>query len=399
MPSEPSDRLEFRATGGECFGFLLTRWLLTVFTCGIYGFWLASDWKRWLASKTYVHGEPLIYRSSFADFVLAQLVKLLLLGCTCGIYAPWALVKGSRYDWRHTTVADGRSCRFDGSGAGFVGTAVLGALLTVLTCGLGSPWAYAMNVRWSWSHTLIGGERVRFEGQVGDYLVKAIGGHILSMLTFGIYLPWHIVNLQRWRIENAFVVRGEDRSPTPADPIEAFLEARAKDPKTWIVLGGGFVGFVAIILLLGAAQFAVGKVGQIWNDLSASQGSRPVEVVSVEPVDLGGDTPGELHPSIIAHLSSTSFTKIVQAGVAIPASRTQELNAQSCDELWALRNWAYARHGYAFTTPRAANYFAAFPDYTRNPAVNKNTASRYLSDVDRDNVELVKSAEKRRGCK
>jgi hypothetical protein len=399
MPSEPSDRLEFRATGGECFGFLFTRWLLTMFTCGIYGFWLASDWKRWLASRTYVHGEPLVYRSSFADFVLAQIVKLLAMLCTCGIYAPWALVKGNRYDWRHTTVADGRTCRFDGSGAGFVGTAVLGALLTMLTCGLGSPWAYAMNVRWSWSHTVIGGERVRFEGQVGDYLVKAIGGHILSMITFGIYLPWHIVNLQKWRIENAYVVRGDDRDPTPADPVEAFLEARAKDPKTWIVLGGGFVGVVAIILLLGAAQFVIGKVGDVMEQLSSGPGASSVEIDPVAYVEQSGDTPGALHPSATLSSSTSSFTQLAKAGVAIPASRESELLAQSCDELWAQRNWVYARHGYAFTTARAQNYFAAFPDYTRDAAVTKNTVARHLNTADKANVDLLKNAEKLKGCK
>jgi hypothetical protein len=394
MPSDPSDRLELRATGADCAGFLITRWLLTIFTCGIYGFWLASDWKRWLASKTYVHGQPLVYRSSFADFVLSQIAKLLMMLGTCGLYAPWALVKGSRYDWRHTTVADGRTCRFDGSGAGFVGTALLGVLLTVMTCGLGSPWAYALNVRWAWSHTTIGGERVRFEGQVGDYLVRAIGGHLLSMVTLGLFLPWHIMNLQRWRIENAFVVKGDDTTVTPADPLEAFIEARAKDPKTWMVLGGSFAALVAVILLLGALQFAVGLASDLWEDLSSSD----ARVDPVTYVEQSGDTPGALHPSATTRAPPATLTEIVKAGDAFPPSRGDEVFAQSCDELWALRNWIYARHGYAFSTTRARNYYAAFSDYTRNPAVTKNTVDRYMNDGDRTNLTLLQSAEKRGGC-
>jgi len=255
-----SNNLEFRATGGECAAFLITRALLTICTFGIYGFWAASAWKKWVASKTYVHGEPLVYTTSFADFVLSQIVKLACIVFTLGLYLPWAVVKGNRYDWRHTTVADGRTCRFDGGGAGFVGTSILAAIMGLCTCGLGSPWAFAMVVKWGWSHTLIGGERVQFHGSVGDLLLRAIGGQILCVFTLGLFIPWHIVNLQRWRIANATVAKGSDSTPTPPDPIERVIEARARDPKTWIGLGVVGALILAIVLGLGAVRGIAGWV-------------------------------------------------------------------------------------------------------------------------------------------
>jgi len=81
MSPESHSRLELRATGAECAGFRPTRWLFTILTRGIYGFWLAS--------KTYVHGHPLVFRTSFADFALAQIVKIAMLMGTCGFYMPW----------------------------------------------------------------------------------------------------------------------------------------------------------------------------------------------------------------------------------------------------------------------------------------------------------------------
>jgi hypothetical protein len=397
MPSESRDHLEFRATGGDCAGFLLTRLLATVLTCGIYGFWLASDWKRWLASKTYVHGQPLHYSAGFADFVLSQVVKGALVFFTCGLYLPWAQVKGQRYDWRHITAADGRTCRFDGDGFGFIGTAIGAAALTLLTCGFGSAWGYAMKVRWGWSHTLIGGERVRFEGRVGDFLVRAIVGHFLSMLTCGIYLPWHIVNLQRWRIENASVVQGADDTPTPSDPIERIIEQRAKDPKTWIALGGVFGAMVLLVLLLGALQRAAQITGSLWDRFEAGGGVSSHQVDPVDDIDLGGDTPdyAALERQAAASAAALSPTDKVKAGKLLQG---HELMNLGCEDLWALRNWVYARHGYDFTTSRAKSYFSAFSDYHRNPRCTKDTVSRYLGGADTANRDSLLSMERAKGC-
>jgi sulfatase modifying factor 1 len=305
--SSEAQRLEFRTTGGECAGFLITRVIFTLLTCGIYGFWLASDWKRWLASKTFVNGQPLIYKTSFADFVLSQIVKGAMMLGTCGIYLPWALVKGNRYDWRHTTVADGRTCRFDGSGAEYVVTVIIAALIGLCTCGLGSPWAFAMGVRWSWSRTLIGGERVSFDGKVGDLLVRAIGGHLLCIFTLGIFLPWHIVNLQRWRIENASVALGEDSTPTPPDPIERIIEERAKDPKTWIGLGVVIallvVGFALVSAVQGLADWVSGwGDGRSHQEVPLDDGHPEMQVDADSRARAGGPGTSSRSPSDASHI-------------------------------------------------------------------------------------------------
>lgn len=326
-----SDRLEFRATGGECAGFLITRGLLTVVTCGIYGFWLASDWKKWCAQRTYVHGEPLAYKTGFADFVLNQIVKGTLMLVTCGLYLPWAMVKGNRYDWRHMTVADGRTCRFDGGGSAFVGITLLGALVSLCTCGLGSTWAYAKGVQWNWSHTLIGGERVRFEGRPGDLFLKGLGGHILSTITCGLYLPWHIITLERWRIENAFVVRGTDTTPTPPDPVEAMLEERAKDPKTWIGLGIVAAALLLISLVVSAVQGLADWVST-WGDEDevALVVPEPIEdvyeVITLDGAAFGTSRPPAASRSLLTATSTEASSTLVEGKLRHSAARLTDGN-------------------------------------------------------------------------
>jgi len=86
----------------------------------------------------------------------------------------------------------------------------------------------------------------------------------------------------------------------------------------------------------------------------------------------------------------------VKTGVALQAA---DLAQQSCDNLWVLRNWVYARHGYAFTTQRAQSYFGGLPDYHRNAAVTDKTVARYLTSSDTANRNLVQQKETAKGCK
>ncbi|MCB9762601.1 MAG: YARHG domain-containing protein [Alphaproteobacteria bacterium] len=93
-----------------------------------------------------------------------------------------------------------------------------------------------------------------------------------------------------------------------------------------------------------------------------------------------------------------SLTPLEQTLAGYPLS-VWDLTSAGCDELWALRNTVFARHGYTFSTDRAVDHFTAQPWYhadRRLQGVNPNT---YLTDADQQNVTLLVALEKDRGCR
>jgi uncharacterized protein YecT (DUF1311 family) len=296
------ERMEFRGTGGECFGFLITRTLAVVCTLGLYGFWLSKDWKRWVAARTYVHGQPLEYEPRFAEFVLGWLVRFAARVLTLGLYAPWARAKALRYDWRMTRVADGRACRFTGTGGGYLGTWILGVLLTVLTLGFASPWVVAMKTRWVRSHLRVGGESLRFDGTGGQLFWTVLVGRFLTVITFGLYLPWRIVGVQRWIAQHSVVAYGEDTTLPERDAVDEFIARRATDPRTWIAAGG-----LAALLVLGVVGLSAAIA--LSGDRGADNAERVVEVDSSTPTlaaSTGGQASSELAPAAASSASATT---------------------------------------------------------------------------------------------
>ncbi|MGN1031643.1 MAG: YARHG domain-containing protein [Butyricicoccaceae bacterium] len=74
-----------------------------------------------------------------------------------------------------------------------------------------------------------------------------------------------------------------------------------------------------------------------------------------------------------------------------------DLRGLSKDTIAAIRNEIYARHGYAFTTARWQNYFAAKSWYHRNSAVTADTVNSYLSSLEKRNIDTIASYEKSMG--
>ena len=49
---------------------------------------------------------------------------------------------------------------FDGGAATYIGTAILGWIITVVTFGIGYPWSLCMFHKWRSKHTMINGRRL-----------------------------------------------------------------------------------------------------------------------------------------------------------------------------------------------------------------------------------------------
>lgn len=71
----------------------------------------------------------------------------------------------------------------------------------------------------------------------------------------------------------------------------------------------------------------------------------------------------------------------------------QELSGMSDYELQLARNEIFARHGYIFSTPEMATYFESKSWYHGSVSPNNFNIDRDLSQVERDNINLIKSIE------
>jgi tetratricopeptide (TPR) repeat protein len=71
----------------------------------------------------------------------------------------------------------------------------------------------------------------------------------------------------------------------------------------------------------------------------------------------------------------------------------------SCDQLWQLRNWVFARHGYAFPDGLARQFFDEQPDYERNEGVNNKSIKNFFMGHDEANRDLIYNTETSRGCR
>jgi len=92
--------------------------------------------------------------------------------------------------------------KFDGGAATYVGTAVLGFLLTVVTFGICYPFAVVLMQRWRAKHSLIDGKRLIFTGSAWGLFGRWILWLLLIIVTLGIYAFWVGPRIQRWKWEH-----------------------------------------------------------------------------------------------------------------------------------------------------------------------------------------------------
>ena len=87
---------------------------------------------------------------------------------------------------------------FDGGAGTYLGTAVLGFFITLITPGICYPFAIVLKERWRAKHTFIDGQQLVFRGTAIGLFGNWIKWLLLSIITLGIYLFWVAPRLQRW---------------------------------------------------------------------------------------------------------------------------------------------------------------------------------------------------------
>ena len=91
---------------------------------------------------------------------------------------------------------------FDGGAATYVGTAILAALVTVLTAGICYPFAVVLRQRWRAKHSMIDGRRLEFTGSAWGIFGRWVWWLFLVFVTLGIYSFWVMPRMERWKWEH-----------------------------------------------------------------------------------------------------------------------------------------------------------------------------------------------------
>ena len=203
----------FDGKGIDCLGYMIIYILFSSVTLGLATPWLQCMLVGWRISHTVINGRRLTFTGK-GDQLLVLWIKWVLLSLvTLGIYAYFAYVDYLKWEAKHTFFEDEHPAQgsenpgsvFDGNTFEYIGTALLGGLLTMFTLCIGFPWAACMLQKWKMKHTVISGYRLSFDGNGLQYLGESIIIAFFSLITLGIYSYWGIVRLNKWIYRHTFI--------------------------------------------------------------------------------------------------------------------------------------------------------------------------------------------------
>lgn len=103
-------------------------------------------------------------------------------------------------------LTDDKESYFDGGLLQLIGWQLSGFLITTVTLGICSPWAFCMLYRWEAGHTVINGKRLKFDGSAVQLFGHWIKWFLLSVITLGIYSFWVVIKLKKWRVKHTYFV-------------------------------------------------------------------------------------------------------------------------------------------------------------------------------------------------
>ncbi len=210
---------KFSGTAWGLFGQLFISYLLAIVTFGLYFPWFLCRLQRWSAENTNLvdsQGNKVALRFTgtggelFGTFIGGVILTIL----TLGLYGFWFMVSMIKFITDNTegTTPDGKEVKvsFGGTGGGLFGTLFVGYLLLIVTAGLYFPWFMCRMIRWFYSHIEIragGGDPITlsFQGKGAAFFVTYVLGYLLTGVTLGIYFFWWQVNIWKFQHDNTIV--------------------------------------------------------------------------------------------------------------------------------------------------------------------------------------------------
>lgn len=139
--------------------------------------------------------------------VLLSLISLV----TCGLATPFAIVKITSWRISHTVI-NGKRLTFNGTTLQLWGLYIKWFFLTLITCGIYSFFAYVDYKKWEVRHTAYEGTNAygaiypasSFRGNSFEYLGYSILTGIVTAITCGIAGPWMACLLAKWQTSNTY---------------------------------------------------------------------------------------------------------------------------------------------------------------------------------------------------
>ncbi len=209
----PEGESEFIGNGLELWGWSLLGTLVSIVTCGIC-LPVAVNWiYRYKAEHTVVSGRRLCWHGTAGGLFWNWIKWLLLTIVTCGIYGIWVEKRLLQWKARNTSY---EGCpaelqdkgNYDGGIFLILLVRLVSLLLTIITCGIYSPWAFASITRYQMEHTQYAGMRLGFKGTGGGYFLTWLKTVLLSLITCGLY-AFIKAPVLCWIAENTYFERAE----------------------------------------------------------------------------------------------------------------------------------------------------------------------------------------------
>lgn len=95
-----------------------------------------------------------------------------------------------------------KESKFDGGLLELIGYSIVAMLIMGCTFGIAAPWAVCLLQNWEAKHTVIEGRRLKFVGTglglFGHYIIW----FALTIVTFGIYSFWLVIKMKQWIVAN-----------------------------------------------------------------------------------------------------------------------------------------------------------------------------------------------------
>lgn len=198
----------FDGSGLELLGLIILYSLISMVTLGIAAPWMICKLYSWRIKHTILDGKRLVFTGTGAGLLGNWIKWMLLTIITFGIYGFFVYVAVRKWELQHTFIegdsvpAGSNVSDFDGSTLGYIGNSILSELIIMFTIGIGAAFSVVLMQKWDTKHQVISQGRLYFDGTALGIFVECLIILLLSVITCGIYSPWAVTRLNRYIISH-----------------------------------------------------------------------------------------------------------------------------------------------------------------------------------------------------
>lgn len=205
--------------------------LMLVVPVAMVGAW------RYRMSRTSLRGIRFSFRGSVEKFLGTYLVGAILTTITLGIYSPIFFNDIRRYYAQNAYYGNAKF-DYDGDGKELLGPWIIALVLAIPTLMLSMVWFHTKRFNFMWNHTMFHGARFQSNVSFGDYLVLIVTNYLLTVFTLGIARPWAIVRSMNFTVSRVTLKGAVDMhaiaqqfldAGAGGDELTSFFDAGATD--------------------------------------------------------------------------------------------------------------------------------------------------------------------------